>query len=108
MEEKQSYTLPEAQLHFAKSINGEVWDLLDKTNRTASDDEMMLAAAYASCYHWLQVGTGLEHQRGEWLIARVYTVLGIKEQALRHASRCLDLTERHAGSHAGLRSCLCV
>jgi len=96
MEAKQSYTLQEAELHFAKSINGRVWELLDKPDRTAPEDELMLDAAYASCYHWLQVGTGLEHQRGEWLIARVYTVFGMQEEALRHASRCLELTQRYA------------
>ena len=40
--------------------------------------------------------TGVHHQRGEWLIARVYSVLGIAEAALRHANRCLELTQQYA------------
>lgn len=38
----------------------------------------------------------MHHQRGEWLIARVYSVLGIAEAALRHANRCLELTHQQA------------
>ena len=65
-------------------------------DRTPEEDELMIYTAHASCRHWLEVGTGLNHQRGEWLIARVYTVLGQAGAALRHADRCLELTEAHA------------
>jgi hypothetical protein len=58
---------------------------------------MMVHAAHASCCHWLAVGTGVHHQRGEWLIARVYSELGVAEAALRHAHCCQELTEEHAG-----------
>lgn len=92
MDEVKTYTVKEAHLHFAKSLNGRVWALLGKPNRTRAEDDEMLYAAHASCYHWLQVGTGVNHQRGEWLIARVYTVLGIAVSAMRHATRCLELT----------------
>jgi hypothetical protein len=87
--------LEEAHLVFAKKIHGVVWDLLDKPDRSAAEDELMLHAAHASCYHWLQVGTPLNHQRGEWLIARVDAVLGQGPEALRHARRCLELTLEH-------------
>jgi len=92
MDETKTYTVKEAHLHFAKSLNGRVWALLGKRDRTPDENETMLYAAHASCYHWLQVGTGVNHQRGEWLIARVYTVLGIADAAVRHATRCLELT----------------
>ena len=80
---------------FAKETNGEVWQLLEKPDRSPADDEQMIHAAHASCYHWHLAGTPLHHQRGEWLIARVYTVLGYREAAERHAHRCLSLTETH-------------
>lgn len=88
-------SLDEAQIKFAKKTNGEVWDLLGKEKRTAEDDETMLHAAYASMYHWTKAGTVVNWQRGEWLLSRVYTVLGRVEPALHHARRCLDLTEAH-------------
>jgi hypothetical protein len=44
----------------------------------------------------MMTGTGLHHQRAEWLIAHVYTKLGLSESALRHATRCSELTEEFA------------
>ena len=96
MTEEKTYTEQEAHRHFAASFNGQVWGLLEKTDRTQDDDELMLLSAYASCRHWLEVGTGAHHQRAEWMIARVYSELGVGEAALRHARRCQELTEQHA------------
>jgi hypothetical protein len=56
----------------------------------------MLHASHASLYHWLQVGTGLHHQRGAWLISRVQTVLGNGDEAIRYANRCLELTKDYS------------
>ncbi len=93
---EEEYTEAEAHRHFAIQFNGMTWDLLDRAKRTAEEDERMLYSAFASCRHWLEAGTGLHHQRGEWMIARVYAVLGLGEAAVRHANRCLELTEEHA------------
>jgi hypothetical protein len=96
MGEEKTYTLDEAHLHFAKTLNGKVWDLLQKPERSPSENELMIYAAHASCYHWLSEGTGLHHQRAEWLIAHVYTELGLVDPARRHAFRCIDLTNEYA------------
>jgi hypothetical protein len=96
MEKTKTYTLAEAHTHFAKSINGEVWELLQKPERTQAEEERMLYAAYASGYHWLQTGSGLTQQRSEWLISHVYCVLDLPSEALRHARRCLELTNQYA------------
>jgi hypothetical protein len=96
MSEEKAYTEAEAHRHFAIQFNGATWDLLDKAERTKEDDERMLYSAFASCRHWLEAGTGVHHQRGEWMIARVYSVLELGEAAVRHANRCLELTEAHA------------
>lgn len=92
MSEEARYRLDEANEIFAKKINHRVWELLDKGDRAPAEDEEMIHAAHASLYHWLSAGTAVHHQRGEWLVARVYTVLGISSEALRHAERCLVLT----------------
>lgn len=96
MEEAKIVTEEQAHQHLALALNGVVWDLLRKPDRSKADDERMVHAAHASCYHWLKIGTGLHHQRGEWLIAHVYSELGHAGAALRHASRCLELTREHA------------
>jgi hypothetical protein len=95
MSEKESYTIEEAHVLFAKRLNGEVWQLLENPDRTIEDNERMVAAAFASYYHWLHAGDEVNQQRGEWMIARVYTVLDNAQMAVTHASRCLDLTESY-------------
>ena len=90
-------TLEEAHEAFAAGYNGKVWDLLMKSDRTPEEGDVMLHMAHASCAHWLSAGDETHHQRGEWMIARVNTVLGFPEAALRHAKACMDLTMRYPG-----------
>ncbi len=96
MSEETRYTMEEAHLEFAKKLNGRVWQLLEQEARTLFEDEEMVHAAHASLYHWFHAGKEVHHQRGEWLLARVYTVLGVESEALRHAARCVELTQEHA------------
>ena len=93
MENNEKLTLAQAHEKFAKSLNGKTWELLGKTERTRDEDELMVLAASASLYHWLQVGTVVNAQRGEWLLARVYTVLEKPHPAMEHALRCQELTQ---------------
>lgn len=93
--EQSKVTLQEAQKEFAVKSNGRVWELLGKAERSQTEEDELLYAAHASCFHWLQVGTGVHHQRGEYLIAKVYINLGVAERALHHAHRCLALTQQH-------------
>jgi hypothetical protein len=95
MNDEKTYTEPEAHRHFAAKLNGEVWGLLEKADRSRAEDEVMIHSAHASCYHWLKVGTGLHHQRAEWLLARVYSEVGLADTALRHAFRCQELSQEH-------------
>jgi tetratricopeptide (TPR) repeat protein len=96
MSEGRVFTEVEAHRHFAIQYNGKTWGLLEKPDRNQDDDDLMVYAAHTSLAHWREAGTSLHHQRGEWLIARVYAVLGIPEAALYHANRCLALTEEYA------------
>jgi hypothetical protein len=95
MNNEEKYTLKEAHKEFAKRTNGLVWRLLGKSDRTPDENHEMVLTAIASLYHWHQVGTEVHRQRGEWLIAHVFTVLGDSDQAIKHAQRCLTLTEAH-------------
>ena len=94
MDDDKTYTEAEAHRHFAVKFNGMTWALLDKGDRTPAEDELMLYSAFASGRHWLEAGTRVHHQRGEWMISRVYAVLGMGKEAVRHARRCLELTEQ--------------
>ena len=95
MSEEKTYTEAEAQLHFAKGFNGKTWELLDKQERTQEENELLVDYAHASLAHWRVAGTGVNLQRGVWMLARVYTVLGNATLALQHAARCLELTEEY-------------
>jgi hypothetical protein len=93
---EKKYTEAEAHRFFAAGYFNKIWGLLDKPSRSKEEDELMVYYAHASTCHWLVAGSGLNHQRGEWMIARVYTVLGLTDMALRHAYRCLELTNQYA------------
>ena len=67
-----------------------VWRLLEKSDRTLEDDELMVHAAHASRFYWGEAGTAVNWARGDWQIACVYATLGRAEPALHHAQRCLD------------------
>lgn len=71
------------------------WTFLEKPERTAAEDDAMIHAAHASRYHWSQATQEPKHQaRGEWQLARVYTVAGRPEPAIYHARKCLEWCER--------------
>ena len=71
------------------------WTFIEKPERTHDEDDAMIHAASASRYHWSQASQEPKHQaRGEWLLARVYSVAGRPEPALYHARRCLAWCER--------------
>jgi hypothetical protein len=95
MSKMEKFTLEEAHLQFAKETNNKVWELLSDEKRSESANQEMLEAAYASSYHWRIVGTALNRQRAEWMLAHVFTILGKSEAALAHAQACQALTEAH-------------
>jgi hypothetical protein len=88
-------TLKECGVHFAKTANQQVWKLLQKRNRTKEENELMIHAAHASSYHWLEVGAKINNQRGHWLLSRVYTVTKDAPNAIKHAKKCLKLTQKN-------------
>ena len=83
------------ELHrkFAVDLFNLVWELLDKEDRTAAEGDRMVHAAHASRFHWGEIGTPLEFERGEWQISRVYAVLSRPKAAIYHAERCLALCQ---------------
>ena len=78
---------------FAREAHEKTWQLLEASQRSPEEDTQMIEAAHASSYHWNFAGTGLHKQRAQWLLSRVYSVLGMGERALFHAGRCEALTE---------------
>jgi len=85
---------------FAKASFNKTWDLMEKKDRTVEEDNEMVHTVHSSRYHWGVLvannkGTPVNLQRGEWQIARVYTLLKRKEPALHYANLCLKITEEN-------------
>jgi hypothetical protein len=85
--------LPEDHRILGVELFNKTWGLMDKTDRTPTDDATMLDFAHASSYHWSFCGTVVNQQRGYWLISRVYAVLGIPDACLLFAKLCRECTE---------------
>jgi hypothetical protein len=91
----------ERDLHrwFGVALNNGIWDKLEDESvgpdMAPEERERLLYSAYASAYHWMNVGTAANHARGEHLIARTALKVGYAEEGLRHARRCLELVEQH-------------
>ena len=95
---------PEEHRRLAASFFNETWRLLDLTDRSAEQDALMIHCAHASRMHWELYGNARNRMVGEWQIARVYSVLGLSEPALYHATLCMINTE-HAGMTGFLLGC---
>ncbi len=95
MESEKTYSLTQAHQHFAVTCFNQCWQLLEKNERTTEENELLTHLGHASLYHWLQIGKPINKQRGEWMLARIHTVLENKELALLHAKNCLNLTQEY-------------
>ena len=94
-EEIKKYTDEEAHKKFGVEFFNKTWEFIEKKDRTAEENEEMITLALASNHHWSFVGKPIHFQRGEWLVSLAYAMTGRGEQALLHARKCLELTEKH-------------
>jgi hypothetical protein len=92
------FELDKAHRWFAVEFNNRAWDLVEQRGRSADETQEMLHAAHAAAIHWQAIGTTLNAQRAENLLATAYLAAGRAEPALRHAQRCLALSEQNAAS----------
>ena len=80
-------------------LNNEAWNVIDQWESESDDqlrrNEEALYRAYASVYHWMQVGSPINQGRGEHLVSRTAVLVGFPELAIRHASRYLELIDAH-------------
>jgi DNA-binding transcriptional MerR regulator len=81
---------PATQRALAVALFNRVWALLEKSDRTATDDQELVNSAHASRLHWTSIGTPRHLAIGDWQISRVYSTLGRPEPAVHHARLCLD------------------
>ena len=81
-----------AHRHFAAQCFNDAWDLIEKPERTAQDDRMMVAMNQASIYHWLH-REDCDDRRlsiGFWQASRIQALLGHADEARRHGEVSLS------------------
>ena len=86
---------PEEQRKLAAGLFNHTWSLIDKSDRSERETELMIHAAHASRFLWEEIGAPVNHARGEWQVSRAYAVAGRPAPALHHAGLCLAICEQH-------------
>jgi tetratricopeptide (TPR) repeat protein len=78
--------------YFSANAYNSAWDYIRLPERAEEETEAMLHAAHASFWHWMHRPdlTPTNLAIGYWQLARVYTLAGEPETALRYAGRSLE------------------
>ena len=81
-----------AHRQFSGECFNKSWELIDRTDRAAADDEQMLLTSLASLWHWTQRAdcTDQNLSIGYWQASRVYALLGQADNARRFGELCLQ------------------
>jgi hypothetical protein len=90
---------------FAASSFNQAWDLIEAADRSSEDDAAMLAATFASRYHWEVVGSDENRVVGDWQIAHIASLLGYAPMALAFARSALDRAVEQGFEGWRLASC---
>jgi len=61
------------------------WELLEKDNRSASEDVSLLTSAFVSRYHWSFLGEADRGVIADWMVSRAAGAIGDGELAVRFA-----------------------
>ena len=95
MMEKPNFDLDAAHRHFSVACFNQAWELLDKPDRTAEEDEQIVRLSLASHWHWTQredcEPTNISVSY--WQTSRIYAVLEQGENAKRYAQKCLEVSQ---------------
>jgi hypothetical protein len=98
MAEKPAFDLQAAHKHFSTACFNRAWDLIDKSDRSALEDEEMIRLGQASLFHWAQRDdcTDRNMSIGFWQLSRIYALLHRPHEARRYADFCLQHSEGEA------------
>jgi hypothetical protein len=90
-----AFDIEAAHRFFATECFNRAWDLIDKKDRSAAEDEEMLRLSMASTWHWTQRPdcTPVNLSVGYWQTARVYTLLKQANRGRHYAQMALDTAQ---------------
>ncbi len=81
---------------FAVAAFNGAWALIDKSDRSADDDRQMLTLAFASRWHWSDVGTPENRTIADWQVAHAASLIGEASLAITHAQAAYDAARSDA------------
>lgn len=89
------FDLAKAHRYFAAYCFNSAWDLIEKKDRTAQDDQMMVVLSQASIFHWTQRPDCDDRKMsiGYWQASRVQALVGNPAEALRLGEICLSYSQ---------------
>ncbi len=92
MADDPGFDVAAAHRFFSAHCFNQAWDLIDKPNRTAAEDRLMVALSLASLYHWLsRPDCEPRHLSvGYWQASRIQSLLGNSGEARRYAENCME------------------
>jgi hypothetical protein len=95
MSDTPSFDIQAAHRYFSAYCFNRAWELIEKTDRGAQEDEEMLRLSLAATWHWTQRPdcTPTNLSIGYWQTARIYTLLNQVENARRYAKLCLETSQ---------------
>ncbi len=96
MPENPGFDTEKAHKFFSTGCFNKAWELIEKPDRTAAEDEEMIQLAHASLWHWSQRPdcTAKNLSIGYWQLSRIYAILGDGSNARKSAQTCLEKTPR--------------
>lgn len=95
MSKEPGFDVVAAHKYFSTFCFNSAWDLMDKSERTAAEDEEMLRLSLASTWHWSQREdcTQANLSVGYWQTSRIYATLGQADNARRYGQLSLDASQ---------------
>ncbi|MES2793367.1 MAG: hypothetical protein V4719_27395 [Planctomycetota bacterium] len=91
---KAPFDIAVAHQFFSAACFNAAWTLIDQPERTADDNEKMLALAHASIWHWRERKDCLPRNLsiGYWQLSRVYSLIRHGERAQHYGQLCLEIS----------------
>jgi tetratricopeptide (TPR) repeat protein len=95
LSKKPEFDVDAAHQYFSAACYNKAWELINKTDRTAEEDEQMIRLSLSSAWHWTQRDdcTDQNMSIAYWQISRIYSILGQANNAKRYAELCLDASQ---------------
>ena len=97
MSEEKTFTLDEVHRYFGVEFNNAIFGFVEKENLSELEKEEMLQTAHAAVLHWQKFSksTIANSQRGYYMVAKAFVKAGEKENALKYANLCFEITSKN-------------